>query len=172
MSPAQLAVLARCNTEQWNDYHALTLGLRWKSRDGGVLHTLQHAGPPDEYVQNFRHFTKVINQKCFGNAARRAFSRLSVIPVLEQDRSGRFHYHAAIDRPQHVSVSEFCDMISATWQKTRWGHARADIIQGADSGWTKYILKRASKTNWFDGIDWQNFHNPSRCATSTKEVAA
>lgn len=160
MTSPLLAVESRCNTDHWHDYYALTLGLSWRSRDNQRIRFLPSGGPPPEYVQNFRHFTKVLNEQSFGKAARRGFKRISVIPVLEQDRSSRFHYHAAIDRPAHVTHSEFCDIISETWRNSRWGKQRLQIIPGADCGWTKYILKRTSKVNWFDSIDWQNFYNP------------
>ncbi len=163
MTPSQSAVQRHCSTVAWNEFYALTLGLRWRSCDTQRIRFLPSAGPPPEYVQNFHHFMNVLNNHAFGKAARRGFKRISVIPVLEQDRSSRFHYHAAIDRPAHVSHSEFCGIISETWRQSRWGKQRLQIIPGADGGWTKYILKRASKVNWFDSIDWQNFHNP--CAS-------
>ena len=84
---------------------------------------------------------------------------MRVIPVIESDRSGREHYHAAIDRPAHISRRDFENMILECWAKSRWGYRQIKVIPGADEGWIDYMTKRRSKPNYADAFDWENFHN-------------
>ena len=73
---------------------------------------------PERCQQNLRHALNKLNRRIYGNKARKV--RMECIPVLEQDASGRFHYHLAVNRPQEVSEDFFPLMMTSVWMSTHW----------------------------------------------------
>jgi len=109
---------------------------------------------PEVAEQNFRHFMNTVNYELFGKAFHRHKKRISVIPSLECSPSGRFHYHALLDRPIHSDEPNFCDLIRSSWINTRWGYKQVDIRPAYDpAGWVRYMMKRNHPG---DAIDWEN----------------
>jgi hypothetical protein len=53
------------------------------------------------------------------NGMARSFG---VIAVIEKHIDGRWHYHAAIEPPQHLSAEAFETLIRDCWHKTDWGY--------------------------------------------------
>ena len=89
--------------------------------------------------------------------------RLRVIPVLEKETDGRWHYHAAIEPPIHIGFEEFAKLIGACWSRTHWGYEKIQVRQNANQGWIDYMLKPRQKSEfeaWEDCIDWESFNNP------------
>jgi hypothetical protein len=162
------------NTSHWHSVCAATLTLKQG----------QHSDIETQYKKAFRRFMNMLNATAFGNAARYRNKRLRVIPILEKTESGRWHYHAAIEPPAHMSREQFTGQVRLCWWKTHWGHRIVDLefdfnlpwlhalrgkvytLQGgvyASSGWISYILKDRSKSgfeSWFDCIDLSSLYNP------------
>jgi hypothetical protein len=110
----------------------------------------------------FRFFLKLLNHAVFGAAARRG-KKLRVIPVIERQADGRWHYHAAIEVPPHISALRFDEIARECWSKVDWGRERVEIKDNADQGWIDYMLKPRQKSgleDWSDCIDWVSLHNP------------
>ena len=91
-----------------------------------------------------------------------------VIAVVEKELGGRFHIHAAIEPPRHMSRESFERMVEQCWLKTDYGYGRIHFAHKSDggepdSGWIAYMLKAKQKSgleDWSDCIDWDSFHNP------------
>jgi len=109
-----------------------------------------------ECKRAFRHFTNLLNRAVYKHAFRRHGRRLNVIPVLEKERSGRWHYHLAIEPPTHLGSEAFAALIIDCWLKTDWAFHDCLVRQNADAGWNNYLFKLRQKTeleNWIDCID-------------------
>lgn len=136
----------------WANPTAVTLTLKKGfSRDGVFF-----AATPEICQQNLKHALNVLNRKIYGNKARKV--RIECIPVLEQDASGRFHYHLALNRPAEISEVLFPLRVKSVWEKTAWGYKQCDFKAGADRGWIEYMTKFRSKREFDLAIDWGNFH--------------
>lgn len=112
----------------------------------------------DPYIatSNFRHFLNRLNRQVFGNASKRLGRGLRVIPILEHDELVRFHNHAVIDRPQHVTFQDFKVQIECCWSKTTWGYQESVIVPMTSPGWIRYITKTDQKPEFDLAIDWTN----------------
>lgn len=115
----------------------------------------------DEIVvsRNIRHFLNVLNQRVFGKKfVRFKEIRLKVVPIIEVDRSHRFHTHITLEKPTNLSDEEFTNLIVESWRKTNIGHQQFDVQTTYNiDGWTDYILKRRTKkTTVVDSVDWEN----------------
>jgi hypothetical protein len=112
--------------------------------------------------QAFHHFMNLLNRKIYGKAFYRHNKCINVIPILEKDKGGRWHIHAAIEPPLHMDAAEFESLIQHCWQKTHWGYDRITINQSANRRWIKYMLKPSQKSGleaWVDCIGWNSLHN-------------
>ena len=114
--------------------------------------------------KSFRQFMKLLNLATYGkNAVRRHRKRLRVIPVLEKDQDGRFHFHAAIEPPEHIPQERFRRFVEECWSRIDWGYRKTVVRFNADQGWVDYMLKSKQKSGleaWQDCIDWNSLHNP------------
>ena len=91
--------------------------------------------------KNFRHFMKLLNRTVFGNANRNHDKRLLVIPALEKDVHGRWHYHLAIEPPAHMGPEFFQVEIWTCWRRTFWGHDQMHFSATGNDHWLDYMLK-------------------------------
>jgi len=105
-----------------------------------------------------------LNRAVFGRGQDRFGKRLRVIPVLEKDHGGRFHYHLAIEPPAGIDGDQFAMKIRDCWKRIDWGYNEIDIQRDADRSWVdNYMLKLRQKSGleaWVDCIDWGSLHNP------------
>lgn len=163
LSPiARLAVIRQSqqlNTERWGTVCDVTLTLRQAQKSKGIWVRL------DEYACRaaFRHFMNFLNRAAHGYAFQRFGKRIRVIPVLEKELQGRWHYHAAMELPSHLDAVEFEQLIQGCWEKVHWGYPRTLVRDNANQRWVKYMLKPSQKTvfdDCADCIDWENLHNP------------
>jgi hypothetical protein len=149
------------DTSEWKSICDLTLSLKqvlWVDCGWKVSIT------EDECKRAFHHFMNLLNCEVFGSSFRKRKTRLKVLPVLEKEEGGRFHLHAAIEPPEHLSQLEFKSLINRCWSKTHWGYNVNLVRFGADQGWIDYQLKPGQKSGletWSDCIDWKSFHNPT-----------
>ena len=84
-------------------------------------------------------------------------------PGMVAYEQGRWHYHAAVEPPSHVSPDRFEQMINDCWHRVHWGYNHIKIVRNADRGWIDYMLKLTQKSAleaWEDCIDIGNFYNP------------
>ena len=106
---------------------------------------------------NLRHFMSRLNAAVYGKRFRRFNKRLSVFVVRENSADVRHHLHLMLERPPYICLDDFRYNIFTCWSKTRFGHLNIKVDEAYDlSGWTDYILKRRTKSNWYDAIDWEN----------------
>jgi hypothetical protein len=162
------------NTSHWQTVCAGTLTLKQGQLDDIEI----------QYKKAFRRFMNKLNRTAFKGHARYRDKRLSVIPILEKSEHGRWHYHIAVEPPEHMSREEFTAAVCWCWWKTHWGHRIVDLkfnsnppwlhaLQGklytllggvhASQGWVNYMLKPRGKSGleaWFDCIDFGSLHNP------------
>lgn len=152
------AINAKWDISTWHDPFALTLTLRQKAKNAQFKGAGAPTSPLIDYSRNFRHFMNVLNTSVYQNRFRRGQTRLRVFAVAEHHLAGRLHYHAAVERPQHVERDDFEERIAKAWRKTHWGHEHMQITPNADKGWQHYLLKTKSKGYLPDHIDWANCH--------------
>lgn len=133
---------------------AVTLTMKQGIKIGSSFHWIT----PDRAIQNYRHFSNLLNTEVYGKRFKRHGVRIQMIPVLEGDDRTRLHFHCMIDRPEEVSYNRFSRMIETSWKKTEWGYNQIDIQPSCDDGWTKYISKYRGKTDYIDSFDWSNTH--------------
>jgi hypothetical protein len=175
------------DTSDWGPFCDVTLTLKQarKCKNGIPIKI-------DEYEckRAFQHFMNLLNRAVYGNAFRNCGKRLRVIPVLEQTEtvrdpqettvlhrgryrrafplrrsgtSGRWHFHCAIELPQHIDAITFEKLVEVCWKKVDWGHRRILVRDGADDGWINYILKSTQKSqfeSWADCIVLEALYNP------------
>jgi hypothetical protein len=150
---------AQLDTSAWDSVSAVTLTLKqalWS--EGRRIFADEH-----QCSRAFRHFMNLLNRAIYGSAFRRGKKRLRVIPVLEKDQNGRFHYHAAIELLPRIKPWRFQALVWHCWSRTDWGYDPTSVELSADQAWVEYMLKPTQKSGfeaWTDCIDWNNLHNP------------
>jgi len=111
-------------------------------------------------VQNFKHFSNLLNRRIFGNAFKRFGRKLSMFVISETGAWQRHHLHVVIECPQHLTVEEFIALVLACWLSTRFGYHEHHFEVPADrqrrDGWITYCLKKRTKTDLASSIDWVN----------------
>jgi hypothetical protein len=129
-----------------------------------------------EFCDVTRHFMNLLNKAVYGSAFRRHGKRLRVLPVLEKGElrarslrrwergtSGRWHIHCAIELPPHFDAFALETSIGDCWAKVELGHGRILVRDGANAGWSNYMLKDGQKSE-FDGlldcVIIESLHNP------------
>ena len=170
ISKAHFSKSALFDTSGWSSIWDLTLTLKQALKHPECRETKYRPiwYPIDEYQcrNAFRHFMKVLNRAVYGNAARRYGKQLRVLPILEKEEYGRWHFHAAIKSPPHIGPDQFKAIIHKCWSKLDWGYRVIEVRPNADRGWINYMLKSRQKTEfyaWSDCIDWGSLHNATNC---------
>ena len=146
----QKAVKETFDISAWKNPTAVTLTFR-KVR---VFQNTRVSANPDICSQNLRHFLNLLNKKAYRNRARRM--RIPCYNALEPMQDGRYHYHLALDRPEHISEAIFELSIKRFWSKTHWGYLQVKVDHNCDEGWIDYLVKVRSKSHYSDAFDWFN----------------
>jgi hypothetical protein len=100
----------------------------------------------------------VVNKKVLGARAKKKENRLGIIPVLEKDQKGRFHYHLTIGFPDNINKIQLEEIFLKAWRLSYFGYDHAKAVANPDQGWLKYILKSKGFAPLADRIDWENFN--------------
>ena len=152
------SIIEVVNLTHWENPVAVTLTMRQiiPTANGGCEHLDSTSA-----AENLKHFLNRLNRAFLGNAVRHG-KRVYVLAVIERGGDKRYHYHAIIDRPEHIEPAAFDIAVTDCWSKTRWARRQIDIQHGANEGWLQYMLKERTKTNFHDDIDWINAHLPAR----------
>ncbi|MCS3747797.1 hypothetical protein FHY18_003425 [Xanthomonas arboricola] len=88
---------------------------------------------------------------------------LYVIAIREggtraQDRV-RLHYHLKVEIPPDMTGENIASKIEQYWVRLKGASQRENRIEPvSDDGWVSYILKKRSKQDYADSIDWINTH--------------
>lgn len=110
--------------------------------------------------KNFKHFKNVLNTKLFGNGYQRFGKQIDIVVIREGGSEKRHHLHCILEKPNRITSEEFCTLLKDIWRNTDFGYEEIHIehpsSKDREDGWLGYILKRRSKVNLFDSIDWDN----------------
>jgi hypothetical protein len=164
-SLADIAEPSLFDTAHWHSVFDVTLTLKQaRMSDGGRWVRVDER----ECRRAFHHFMNLLNRAVYNSAFRWLGKRIRVIPILEKDVDGRWHYHCAIEPPAHadgtvMDAVALESLIQDCWSKVDWGYRRILVRDNADCGWIKYMLKPAQKSGleaWSDSIDWDSLYNP------------
>src|SRR5215472_693260 len=80
-------------------------------------------GQEETYTKAFDRFMRRLNRAVYGNSTRRFDKRLRVLAVIEKDKDGRWHIHAAIEPPAHLSKWAFrAEMLRCWPRKNLWAY--------------------------------------------------
>jgi len=90
--------------------------------------------------KNFRLFMNMMNRKIHGRHFKKHATFLSVIPILETDRSG-YHYHCLLERP-NMMIKDYAALISKSWNRTPHGAPFNRVTHAYNtSGFLSYMTK-------------------------------
>ena len=149
------------DTSDWRSIWDLTLTLKQARKTDDGLRWIR----TDEYQcrEAFRHFMNLLNRAVYGNAYRRNFKKLRVLPILEKaseddrntatSRTLAFPCCHRTTNP-HRSRS-FQDANSECWSKVDWGYREICVRPNANHRWINYMLKERQKSafeTWSDCI--------------------
>jgi hypothetical protein len=156
----QAQVCKCCDTNDWRSIIAVTFTFKQGIREHGYMFYAQQ----ETCTKAFERFMRRLNRAVYGNATRRFDRRLRVLSVVEKDKRGRWHVHAAIEPPEHMNERQFRRVILRYWpRKNVWAYRENWIELDGDAGWIGYCLKPRQKSGleaWSDSIDWYSFYNP------------
>jgi hypothetical protein len=140
------------DTSDWSSIWDLTLTLKQALKHPERRETKYRPiwYPIDEYQcrSAFRHFMNLLNRAVYGNAVRRNGKQLRVLPILEKEEHGRWHFHAAIEPPPHMEPDQFKTVIRRCWSKVDWAYQMTMVRPNADRGWINYMLKNRQKSEF------------------------
>jgi hypothetical protein len=172
---------SKLNTSHWRSVLAVTLTVKQAllSDRGGLLPLTEV-----QAKKELRYFMTRLNRSVYGRAARKG-RKLRVIPVVEKEATGRWHYHLALEPPAHLNADQFAAQIISSWSKSLWAHRvnhikpeavcgwvynafqrKESVLPKLDpekDGWRLYLLKKRGKSgleNWVDCIDLDTLNNP------------
>jgi hypothetical protein len=172
---------SKLSTSHWRSVLAVTLTVKQAllSERGGLLPLTEI-----QAKKELRHFMTRLNRAVYKCAARKG-KKLRVIPVVEKDADGRWHYHLAIEPPAHLNPDQFAAEIISSWSESLWAHRinhiKPEAVRGwaydefqrrgsalpkldpKKDGWRLYLLKKRGKSgleNWVDCIDLDTLNNP------------
>ena len=122
----------------------VTLSLKQglQREDGSVAYLTNDAAD-----NNVRWFLRQMNRASYGNAARKYGKKLRVIDSAEGGPGTyqRRHRHLLIEKPSHLTFSQFSIFLRENWLKSSWAYRDMDIQMAqslsADIG---YITKTGS----------------------------
>jgi hypothetical protein len=122
---------SQLNTSHWRSVLAVTLTVKQAlpSDRGGLLPLTEI-----QAKKELRYFMTRLNRSVYGHAARKG-KKLRVIPIVEKDAYGRWHYHLAIEPPAHLNAHQFAAQIVSSWLRSRWGHRLNHVKPEAVRGW-------------------------------------
>lgn len=91
-----------------------------------------------------RHFWRLVDTQVWGgNAVKRHNAKLIRVCALEGEAQVRnWHYHAAVQLPEHWQINEFYDLLLSTWSQMREAGKYSMCTAIHDRmGWLNYICK-------------------------------
>lgn len=93
------------------------------------------------YERVMKGFWKAVNIRLYGKRQTRLKKHiLPNLTVLERSKGGRWHIHACVRRPPHVTIEEFRQIIDDCCRRSRW-FQRIREIDDYRGGGVNYILK-------------------------------
>src|SRR5271166_474024 len=134
LSISDVAQSKSFDTAHWRSIFDVTLTLKQarKSDNGMWVRINLHECP-----RAFGHFMNLLNRAVYKNAFRSLGKRIRVLPVLEKDLEGRWHYHCAIEPPAHaddtvMDAGTFERLIGDCWSQVHWAYRRISVRDNAD----------------------------------------
>lgn len=71
----------------------------------------------------------------------------------------RLHYHLKVEIPPGMTGENIASKITQYWMKLKGASRQQNwVVPISDDGWLSYILKKRSKHDYADSIDWINTH--------------
>jgi len=160
------ALLEFCCTDHWNNICSFTFNLKQtvKVEQKGSKNSTFQWYRLDEILSKkcFKEFMRALNRRVYKSAYVRHGKRLQAMAFLEKSAEGRFHFHAAIEAPKHMTHDDFCKFVMDVWLEQYFGYGHGDAKTNADRGWLDYMAKTRSKDgfdHYFDCLDIDTFHN-------------
>jgi hypothetical protein len=117
----------------------------------------------------FKHFMDRVNRAVHGNANRQYNKRCRVFGVIEMhavgktDAKERWHIHAAIEPPIHISDAEFESSLRQVWRKIFGSYGILVLPNSGSLQMIGYMLKRRQKRMFeqaIDALDLDTYYNP------------
>ena len=120
------ALLAFCRTDHWDNVCAFTFNLKHAVK----LKEVYFNNKKIEWYrldkirceQCFKEFMRDLNRRVYKSAYIKYGKRLQTMAFLEKSKEGRFHYHAAIEAPKHMTQDEFCKFAMHVWLEQYFGY--------------------------------------------------
>ena len=148
-----------CSTDHWDNVCAFTFNMkqavifengRWQSFDKITCEKC------------FKEFMRDLNRRIYKFAYTKHKKGLRVIAFIEKSKDRRYHFHAAIEAPKHMTQEAFCKFAMDVWLQQYFGYGHGDAKTNADRGWIDYMAKFRSKDgfdHYFDCLNIDAFNN-------------
>jgi hypothetical protein len=96
-----------------------------------------------EFAKPTAHwFYDRLNKKLYGRSYIGGHKQLGIVVSHEiGDKADRPHLHIALERPNHLSKSQFHHLIEEVFKQMEWGFQTIDIEDYYDSGFLRYMCK-------------------------------
>ena len=82
----------------------------------------------ERIIKNNRHFCNDLHRRVY-TKSKKKIPRVVVIEIGK----GRFHSHIVIETPEHLSLSQYRDLLTTSWNRTSHG-VDLNFVVGYDKG--------------------------------------
>ncbi len=146
---------------RWNNPISVTLTLKKSVFHNGVWEKIDRI----KVDRNTTHFFNRLNKKIYKNSFRRYGKKIRSFVTVGGDGDWvNYHLHMCLEKPNHVSYEQFCNLISECNSKTTFGNDSKDIQPMYSDGWITYMMEQRTKTYntpdtiemFSSSVDWLN----------------
>ena len=89
-----------------------------------------------------RKAIKWLNEKCYGNGARRKGYSIGAVAAIEgTGQFERIHVHIAFEPPPDMSFKQFSRLVGQAFKRSKWIERRPHVVECWSEDWINYILK-------------------------------
>lgn len=89
-----------------------------------------------------RKAIKWLNEKCYGNGARRKGYSIGALAAIEgTGQFERIHVHIALEPPPDMSFKQFSRLVGQAFKRSKWIEHRPHVVECWSQDWINYILK-------------------------------
>jgi hypothetical protein len=96
-----------------------------------------------EYAEPTAHwFYDRLNKKIYGRKYLGGHRQIGMVSSYEiGHKTGRPHLHIALERPNHLSKSQFHHLIEEVFKRMEWAYESIDFKTYRDAGFLRYMCK-------------------------------
>ena len=126
--PEQRAIL--CWLKEDYEPFDVALTLHWGNGywQENPLFRPTYVDPAQAYSRDIRHYLNTVDRRLYGSAHRRYGKRVSRVVALHKSAGVGWHLHAVLRTPEHVTQTEFIDVLREHWEDHLGHYAKRSPI--------------------------------------------